>query len=223
MLKVAVAVWPRDNWWKVDGDAIELKTVRLPLPSARKVIRWKQEAGGREILLDVPEGLHAAGAAGGGIAGPFSPLDKAMAIWERLELAADMLGAGALVLQTKPSFTPTQANRAALRRFFGSVEDYKGKIVWMAGGLWDPHEVADLCEELGMERGVDPLSLEEPEERRWSYGRVQGLGKEKLSGTDLDRLAEWCVWSGSGYCVVDTLEAEKDARMLRARIAQFTE
>ena len=160
MLKVGVAVWPRDNWWKVEGDAIELKTVRLPLPSARKVIRWKQEIGeGREILLEVPEVLYVAGAGGGGLERPFSPLDRAMAIWERLELAADMLGAGALVLQTKPSFTPSQANRSALRRFFGSVEDYDGKIVWMRahGERWKT-----ICWTVGLQRSAA--------HQHWLYG-----------------------------------------------------
>jgi uncharacterized protein YecE (DUF72 family) len=95
-------------------------------------------------------------------------------------------------------------------------------VVWRAAGLWTPDEQAAVCRQVDFQRVVDPLAeevIDEPQD--WMYGRVEGLGRENLSGAVLDGLADWCVAHEAGYCILDTPNAARDAKQLSALIDQI--
>src|SRR5262249_50623817 len=60
--------------------------------------------------------------------------------WQRTRASAEALGAEVVLFQTPVSFAPTEANRTALRRFFGEIAADHGGLVmaWEPTGLWEP-------------------------------------------------------------------------------------
>src|SRR5262249_38259133 len=131
--------------------------------------------------------------------------------------AASTLEAAVVVFRTPPSFTPSQANRDLLRRFFSEV-DMGGERVWHPDGLWDTRTAAKAATELGVTLGVDPLvrdqtrdppdlyaTLEVPQ----LYLRVSGLGRgaRKLATSQLDEIEMVAEAYERTWVVFGTLDA----------------
>jgi uncharacterized protein YecE (DUF72 family) len=97
-----------------------------------------------------------------------------------------------VVFRTPAEFAPSSHNREVLRAFFAevaTVERLGGAArVWEPQGLWEPELAAQLCGELDVLYGCDPLSNDplgvEPEffaalPSSMAYFRVTGLGRAR--------------------------------------------
>jgi uncharacterized protein YecE (DUF72 family) len=80
-------------------------------------------------------------------------------------LAEDVaaFGAACVVFRSPPLFSPSQAHRDQLRRFFGevaTVEAVGSARVWVPDGHWEPRAAVKLGAELGIACAIDPLVRE---------------------------------------------------------------
>jgi uncharacterized protein YecE (DUF72 family) len=166
------------------------------------------ESAGCDLYLGaLVEITHEASSAGyGRMAAPLPPEQAAQVggfrdspvvrdAWARTLASARALGAEVILFQTPASFTPTDANRDALRRFFGEIAADHDRITlaWEPQGLWEPQLASALANEIGLVYALDPLQLETPppDEPR-AYFRIHGLGiyRGKLGDDLLELLAD---------------------------------
>jgi uncharacterized protein YecE (DUF72 family) len=107
--------------------------------------------------------------------------------------------AGCVVFRSPALFSPSQANRDQLRRFFGEVataEAVGTARVWIPDGLWEPRAAVKLATELHVACAIDPLvrepgappELYEELDAPAIYFRVEALGRARQ--LDADRLEE---------------------------------
>lgn len=92
--------------------------------------------------------------------GDFRISDTARAAFDALCEAAKTLRARCVVFRSPDTFSPSAANRDALRRFFGELataEALGAERVWVPGGLWEPRSAVKLATEIGVTCAVDPL------------------------------------------------------------------
>ncbi len=172
--------------------AVEVQSTFYRLPQERTAARWRAEAPEgfiftmkawqlithpassptyRRLGFDLPREERAA-------YGSFQPTPQVWEAWEATRRVAALLDAVAVVFQTPPSFTPTEANIAHLRAFFARAERDGRLFVWEPRGPWPDDLVARLCRELDLIHGVDPLE-------RWPV--TQGTAYFRLHGRALGR------------------------------------
>jgi len=98
-------------------------------------------------------------------AGHFRDTATVRAAAERTFEVARTLDAEAVVFHTPADFTPSAANRDAMRRFFTEVAtaEVRGAIrcVWRPLGLWQLDGVTDLVAECGLVLALNPLAADE--------------------------------------------------------------
>ncbi len=105
-----------------------------------------------------------------------------------LAKAVTQLGAAHVIFRSPPLFAASQANRDALKKFFGEIatEEVLGAPrVWIPDGLWDLRTAVKLANELGVLCAFDPLVRDpgQPPEVHYDLGvpalylRVTGLGR----------------------------------------------
>lgn len=131
--------------------------------------------------------------------GDFRISDAGRATLEPLREAVTKTKARCVVFRSAESFSPSAANRDALRAFFselvpagafGEVTTDEGvtsavERVWLPGGLWEVRSAAKLASELGVTLAFDPLVREpgEPAEVHYDlqlsslYLRPEGAGR----------------------------------------------
>lgn len=120
--------------------------------------------------------------------GDFRISDTARAAFDALCEAVQTLRARYAVFRSPESFSPSAANRDALRRFFAELataEALGTERVWVPGGLWEPRSAVHFASELGVTCAVDPLvrapgELADPFEDLEAdslYFRVEGAGR----------------------------------------------
>jgi len=199
------------------GTAREAYFRRLPLlevegPAKPAVLRKWQRAGAHTLLLRVDK------------------LDLAAAAWRELLDGYDALKAEALVLQTPPSFSPSAANREAMKRFFGEVAGDPGDrvVCWEPRGTWEPLQAARLCLELGILHAYDPLLPDEegpPPAAEEAYYRIYGLGlqRNRISDDNLATLAERVALHARAWVVFATGERWRDAQKFAALWSAFAD
>ena len=100
-----------------------------------------------------------------------------------------------VLLRTPASFTPTDRNRDALRRFVHELAAPAGfPVEWEARGLWEREDVVQLCAEHGVRPLLDPwLEMEDPVAPRIPMTFVVERGRSgrmRLSEDDLWDLME---------------------------------
>jgi uncharacterized protein YecE (DUF72 family) len=227
MLKIGICGWQnaRDRWKKGVG-AVELTQMAHAVPKTGVLARWRAEAPQTfDFIPTVPKALTAP-ESGGPLTRAFWPIQPALDLWERVRVAAETLEAGAVLVATPHSFTPTEPNRTALSEFFERCRRENFRVVWKPTGLWTEEDVAVIRTDLGLEGCVDPL-VQPPEQlrkRKWIYGRVEslGLGSRPLDQDDVRLLAQICAEVASGYCVLHTADPHRDARRLAEEIRRVT-
>lgn len=185
-----------------------------PAGSAFSVLAWQlitHEAGGH-TRLTTPLAPELAAQAGG-----FRDTPVVRDAWQRTLASARALGAEVILFQTPPSFTPTDTNRDALRRFIGEVAaDHDDMtLAWEPHGLWEPHQASALANEIGLVYALDPLQLETPppDEPR-AYFRIHGLGiyRGKLGDDLLELLADMVDSYERAWVVFANVEKLGDAQ-----------
>jgi uncharacterized protein YecE (DUF72 family) len=118
----------------------------------------------------------------------------------------EILEAEAVVFRTPASFVPSARNRERMSAFFGEVataESFGETVrVFAPDGLWEPGEIAETCDSLGLLPAVDALMRDPFEEHRAFvheqiatgsvYMRLPGLGraKRRFEPWELEELGE---------------------------------
>lgn len=139
--------------------------------------------------------------------------------------ALELLDAAAAVYRTPPDFSPSAANRDAMRRFFGEVmtpEVAGDRLrVWHPSGLWEPPVAHAFANELGILCALDPLGADPTNEHTawWSslegddaYFTIGGLGRGRRTPPDrLEELAEIARRFQRAWVVFATSEPFPDA------------
>jgi hypothetical protein len=131
--------------------------------------------------------------------GEFRITDAARATIEPLREAVTKTRARCVVFRSPDSFSPSAANRDALRAFFSELvpaelfgavtteDDVTMAVerVWVPGGLWEVRSAAKFASELGATLAFDPLVREPGEPAEVHYGlelrslylRPEGAGR----------------------------------------------
>ncbi len=139
--------------------------------------------------------------------------------------AIEVLDAAAAVYRTPPDFSPSAANRDAMRRFFAEqapAELLGDRVrVWHPSGLWEPPVAAALAQELGILCALDPLGADPTNEHTAffadlagdeAYFVISGLGRGRRTPPDrLEELAEIANRFQRAWVVFSTSEPFPDA------------
>ncbi len=131
--------------------------------------------------------------------GFFRPTREVLESWRYTLNAAKLLRANFIVIQTPPSFKPTQENVENMKRFFSTIDRGGATIGWEPRGEWNSNQqlLRKILEELDLVHIVDPLKRREVMDTGTRYYRLHGLGprevnyRYKYTDSDLARLAEY--------------------------------
>ena len=210
MLKIGVMV---DQPSQAGGvEAVEILGRTGTLPALDVLARWR--AGMEEdtdVILSLPRWLTAPGKEGPLLA-PFHPLDEALALWERVDAALQVLESHVVLFKTGPDFTPTTQNKDRLVSFSSHVARDGLRLVWQPRGLWSPEDLEDVSRGAPLFFAEDPLSGE-PLVKDWVYWRVWGLGRSEIGPADLEFLMDLALDDSlEGYCILATGTWKADVR-----------
>ena len=156
--------------------------------------------------------------------GSFRETDEVRMAWRRTLGSARALGAEVILFQTPTSFTPSEPNKAALRRFFGEIAPEAGDIAlaWEPHGIWEPGQASALAKEVGAVYALDPLQLEvpPPDDAR-AYFRIHGLGiyRNKIADDLLELLADMVEHYDRAWVVFANVEKYRDAQRFHRLLA----
>jgi len=155
-------------------------------------------------------------AADRGAYGGFRDTPRVREGWEATQAVAEALEASAIVFQAPSSFGPSDANRAALYRFFESIRTSSVKVIELRGP-WAVHVVERICEDLGLVHAVDPFERE-PATYGLAYFRLPGsppgpaMHRYTYADADLARLDSICREYDDAYVLFNNLTMNSDAR-----------
>jgi len=154
------------------------------------------------------------------LCGYFQPTEPVMRAWERTVEIARLLRADKIVFQTPASFTPTEENKANLRRFFRSIDRRGLCCIWEPRGEWKADEVQAICEELELVHCVDPFKARSTT-KGLTYWRLHGIGgyNYEYSSEELARLSAQIPSRGTVYCMFNNTAMWKNARRFRELLA----
>ncbi|HVV84246.1 MAG TPA: DUF72 domain-containing protein [Kofleriaceae bacterium] len=157
--------------------------------------------------------------------GGFKPTEPVTAGVAAHVHAMELLDAAAAVYRTPPDFSPSAANRDAMRRFFSEVATPAAVgerlRVWHPSGLWEPPAAQAFAEELGILCALDPIGADPTGEyTAWwaeqegdeAYFAVTGLARGRRTPPDrLEELAEIAARYQRAWVVFATSEPFPDA------------
>jgi uncharacterized protein YecE (DUF72 family) len=149
--------------------------------------------------------------------GGFRLTDEVLAAWDVTRAVGLALRAPIVLFQTPPSFTPTQAHRRDLERFFGRIPRDFLRLFWEPRGLWEPKEAAALCRELELGHCIDPLQ-QKPTEGEVAYFRLHGLGAnaERYGELELEKVLLACADRAVAYVIFNNRDMASDAARFSA-------
>ncbi len=211
MLKIGVMV---EDPSRASGvDAVEILGRRGRLPAPDVLARWRAKMDqDTDVILTAPKALTSP-APEGPLTAPFHPLDEALKLWERVDVAAQVLESPVVLLRTGPDFTPTPTNIERLSAFVSAVERPGRRLVWQPRGLWGEEELETVARRSSLVCAVDPLSEETVTVDGWVYWRIWGLGRSELAPSDLEAILEMALVEDlSGYCLFATGDWKADQR-----------
>jgi uncharacterized protein YecE (DUF72 family) len=151
-------------------------------------------------------------------AGSFRFSDTVVSAWWRTLECAQALGSRVILFQCPARFKPTSEHKANLQNFFREIRKGIGPaarefvFVWEPRGEWKPEEVRELCEELNLVHGVDPLQ-EWPVTQEIGYFRLHGKSGYRYHYTDDDlaRLLETITPFSPCYVLFNNVSMLADA------------
>lgn len=152
--------------------------------------------------------------------GSFKPTEEVFAAWEATRRFALGLRAEMVLFQCPASFAPLERNKKNMARFFRGLRRDGLTLIWEPRGRWEDKEIMELCGELDLVHGVDPLKRP-PLYGRLRYFRLHGMAgyRSRYDKRDLQRLREMC--HGEVYCFFNNSfmfeDAKRFLRLLRGR------
>jgi uncharacterized protein YecE (DUF72 family) len=153
--------------------------------------------------------------------GLFRTTQENLGLLDKTMKFVDAMGADGIVLLTPQEFTPTKANRAALREFLQAAGLDRREIIWEPRGPWEHDQAAAFAGDLDMILAVDPLR-DPPTPGKAAYFR---FGPFAVMGSrvgiyDLERVAEAATSFERITCVFATPHALDDARNLKKVVSE---
>jgi uncharacterized protein YecE (DUF72 family) len=162
-------------------------------------------------------------------AGAFRLNATVMYAWRRTLECARTLGSRCVLFQCPARFGPTQTNKANLRNFFREIKPELApssgtellSCVWEPRREWEPEEVRELCEELGLVHGVDPFH-QDPVAGLFGYFRLHGRTgyHYRYSDADLEQLREMAAKQASCCVLFNNVSMLEDARRFQRVVAR---
>lgn len=231
----------RDRYFKT-LKLLEVAGTRTQLPKTSVVRKWRRDApddarfaiAAWQLVTDraprkgypglkeelTPEQLAEAG--------HFRDTPTVRAAAERTFEAARLLDAEAVVFHTPADFTPSAANRDAMRRFFTEVAtpEVRGpaRCVWRPEGLWQLEGVGELVEACGLTLALNPMAPDEAAlvQDAQAYLRVAPTGGvSRVDEGHLYDLAELVGGLEQGWVLFGTANKWRDAQRLSKAIAEI--
>ncbi len=210
-------------------DVVELTEAQSAPPNPATAKRWRKEASTRlAFTVQLPRYLYEVPSANTPLGGSseayglFRTTRENLGLLDKTMKFADTMAADAIVLLTPQEFTPTKANRAALKDFLQAPGLHRREIIWEPKGPWEYEQAASFAGDLNMVLAVDPLR-DAPAPGAMAYFR---LGPFAVMGSrvgiyDLERLAEAAMPFERVTCVFATPHALDDARNLKKVVAEY--
>ncbi len=223
-------------------DVGELNRTFYSLPQTSTAERWRREAADdfeftvkawqaithpwssptwNDHREDIPESWQ-------GDVGYLAPTDAVDAAWDRLCDRANALDASIILIQTPPSFSPTDEHVANLRRFVDVHADDGFDLAWEPRGEWleDRERVGELCRELGLIHVVDLFRKSPAGDHEVLYTRLHGRNEERYnydyeySDSELDELATRLERAEHDrvYCLFNNYEMHENGQGLLRRL-----
>ncbi|MCD2205019.1 DUF72 domain-containing protein [Halobacterium sp. KA-6] len=221
-------------------ESVELQSTFYELPQVSTAERWRREAG-EEFTFALkawqavthpsssPTWNNHRDALPEGDVGYFKDSEAVRDAWDATLDRADALDADVVVLQTSPSFGPTEEHESNLREFFDDVDRRGYTIAWEPRDEWkdDPDRVADVCEGLDLVHVVNPLHRDPVDDAAVAYCRMHGETGDihdydyRYEDDELDDLAD-CLQeldADDVYVMFNNTHMFEDATRLRERLA----
>ncbi len=162
-------------------------------------------------------------------AGAFRATRTVRMAWQRTLESARGLEARVILFQCPASFTPTCEHKENLRAFFRGLRSTESSgrevagltFVWEPRGNWTPEEIRELCQEISLVHGGDPLQTPLVAGER-GYFRLHGRGGFGYVHTDEDLRAilDAARAYPSCYVLFNNRAMLDDARRFQALLAR---
>ena len=128
--------------------------------------------------------------------GLLQPSDANRGLWAEVDRQARDIGAQFVLLRTPPTFSPSDHNRANLRRFLEEIvgDDVPYQIAWEPRGLWEPEDALDVAEEHGLVLARDPwadFEMPEPLGGDVIYTLTAPRGRRTFDNDDYEELLDF--------------------------------
>jgi uncharacterized protein YecE (DUF72 family) len=207
------------------------------------LVKWKASVPARSIGLHAPWVItHRKNLTGNDErkadagSGDFRDSPVVQQALAELAQAADAIDAWSVIFPSPPLFSPSQANRDQLRKFFNDVAPasmFAGRArVWLPDALWEPVAAVRFATELGVLCAVDPLvkdlayrpGVYSELDTDHAYLRVLGLGRTgPLRQDNQDELATIAASYKSTTVIFATAERWKDAKNFKRNILELAD
>jgi uncharacterized protein YecE (DUF72 family) len=113
--------------------------------------------------------------------GLLKPTDENIKAWNEIIKTCEILNARILIIQTPPSFTPSNDNINNIYEFFSSIDRKNLTIGWEPRGEWSNEIIAKICKELSLIHVVDPFRRLPSIESDITYFRLHGIGGKETN------------------------------------------
>jgi uncharacterized protein YecE (DUF72 family) len=157
--------------------------------------------------------------------GAFRLSSTVMAAWERTLDCARALSVRTILFQCPARFSPTAQNVSNLRTFFCEIDRRSpgGRpftYIWEPRGDWSSSEIRELCDELGLVHGVDPLQQPSVTDAL-GYFRLHGRRgyAYRYTKEDLEHLLTLTRARESCYVFFNNVSMWDDARSFQALLS----
>ncbi|RLF14127.1 MAG: DUF72 domain-containing protein [Thermoprotei archaeon] len=158
--------------------------------------------------------------------GYLRPSEENIKAWNETLKICNALECKVCVLQTPPSFTPSEENIRNIREFFSSIRRDSILIAWEPRGKWKevPDLVKKICDEFDIIHAVDILKWDPLSSHEVVYIRLHGLNGEtnyryKYTKSDLERLADKIIALSKdhelAYVLFNNIYMKDDAMLFR--------
>lgn len=115
--------------------------------------------------------------------GLLRPTKENLNAWDLVREMCDALKARVCVIQTPPSFTPSEENVENMKRFLSLIDRGSLNLAWEPRGEWNsrPELIRELCRGLRLIHVVDLLRRSPVFHSSTAYIRLHGLGGREVN------------------------------------------
>ena len=211
---------------------VEVQQTFYDPPSRETLVRWRREApAGFEFTMKAWQVVTHLGTSrtyrrlrspfsqtARQEAGAFRWNDTVRKAWDVTRECARILRATAVLFQCPASFRATDANVAAMRRFFSSIDRPESvRLLWEPRGSWPDDVVLGVCRDLDLWHAVDPF-IRPSLTPELIYWRLHGNQSHYANYTDdeLHKIYQWLPQDERDvYVLFNNIPRVQDVRRFR--------